>query len=340
MEIIVPAAGLSTRFPGMRPKFTLTDYAGKLMLHRAIEPYIGKYPITVGVLKEHNDKFDVANLIKDEISPDIKVIIIDEPTKGPADTIYQILKKSDIKDDSILIKDCDSFFDHTVQEGNYICVTKIAKHNILKQLAAKSFVISNEHGIINRIVEKDVVSDTFCIGGYKFESADLYCKHFEHLSTNVNEIFVSHIIQSCLLDDHIFVENIADNYVDVGTAQEWWDYNNAKPTIFCDVDGTVIKATPRNKYNEPAIGLEDNIKVLLEKQAQGAQFVFTTGRPLSAYDVTHAALTSFGFKNFILLAGLNNSKRILINDFNNANPFPRAEAINIKRDTDSLRDFL
>ena len=32
MEIILPAAGLSTRFPNMRPKFTLTDYKGMICL--------------------------------------------------------------------------------------------------------------------------------------------------------------------------------------------------------------------------------------------------------------------------------------------------------------------
>jgi hypothetical protein len=51
-------------------------------------------------------------------------------------------------------------------------------------------------------------------------------------------------------------------------------------------------------------------------------------------------LRSLGFKNIILLIGLNASRRILINDYNNANPYPRAEAINLKRDADNLKDYL
>ena len=39
MEIIVPAAGLSTRFPNMRPKYTLTDFTGKMMFEKAIAPF-------------------------------------------------------------------------------------------------------------------------------------------------------------------------------------------------------------------------------------------------------------------------------------------------------------
>jgi 2-C-methyl-D-erythritol 4-phosphate cytidylyltransferase len=64
MEIIVPAAGLSSRFPNMRPKYTLTDYSGKLMLESAIQPFIGKYNITIGILKEHNEKYNIVDLLK------------------------------------------------------------------------------------------------------------------------------------------------------------------------------------------------------------------------------------------------------------------------------------
>ena len=51
-------------------------------------------------------------------------------------------------------------------------------------------------------------------------------------------------------------------------------------------------------------------------------------------------LESLGFTDFQLLTGLPNAKRILINDYNEANPFPRAIAINLKRETDNLGDYL
>ena len=53
MEIILPAAGLSTRFPNMMPKYTLTDYKGQMMFERAIQYYVGKYNVTIGILREH-----------------------------------------------------------------------------------------------------------------------------------------------------------------------------------------------------------------------------------------------------------------------------------------------
>lgn len=341
MEIIVPAAGLSTRFPGLRPKFTLTDFEGKLMLYKAIAPYIGKFNITVGILKEHNDKHDIIDLIHSEINPNIRVVVLEYPTKGPADTVKQIIELAGIDlNQSILIKDCDSFFDHDAVDGNYVAVTKIKKNSTLKQLAAKSFVVSNDQNIITHIVEKDIVSDTFCIGGYKFESAKLYLDHFNKLNKSVSELFVSHIVQSCIMSGEIFLENLAENYIDVGTVEEWWDYNQSKPTIFCDFDGTIIQAQPRNQYHTEPVIMVKSVARLLELQSQGAEFVFTTARPNSAEAHTKNILDQLGFKNYRLLMSLHSSKRILINDYNNANPYPTAQAINVKRDSDTLKDFL
>ena len=174
MEIIVPAAGLSTRFPNMRPKYTLTDFTGKMMFEKAIAPFLGKHSITIGMLKEHHDKYKTSEYIKQEYGDAVRVVILENQTSGPADTVYQILKELNLQDEEILIKDCDSFFDHSYQEGNYVCVSEIQQHEILKRLASKSFIISNNQGIITSIIEKQVVSNKFCVGGYKFESAKLF----------------------------------------------------------------------------------------------------------------------------------------------------------------------
>ena len=217
----------------------------------------------------------------------------------------------------------------------------IAKHESLKKLGAKSFVVANDQGIITDIVEKEVVSDTFCIGGYKFDSAMDYISAYERLSTT-REVFVSDVIGYCISYGKLFTVKETENYVDVGTAPEWFEYNN-KPVIFCDIDGTIIKNQGRigkNNYLDEPIPLEKNIKRLLELQSEGAQFVFTTARPTEFHSRTKEMLFNLGFSNFTLLCGLQNSKRILINDYNKTNPYPRAEAINLVRDSDNLEDLL
>ena len=79
---------------------------------------------------------------------------------------------------------------------------------------------------------------------------------------------------------------------------------------------------------------------MLKLQQQGAQFVFTTSRPTEFTAKTRQMLYDLGFVSFNLITGLQNSRRILINDYNKTNPYPRAEAINLVRDSDNLEDLL
>ena len=340
MEIIMPAAGLSTRFPNMRPKYILADFQGKYMFERSLESFIGKHNITIGILKEHNDQYNTAEYIKNQYGEAIQVVILETRTTGPADTVYQILKQAGLTTEEFLIKDCDSFFDHDYQEGNYVCVSNIRDHEILKRLASKSFIVSNDQGIITSIIEKQVVSDKFCVGGYKFESADMFISAFEKLKdAHVKEIFVSHIIEECLNSGNIFKESAVTNYVDVGTAEEWFQYND-KAVIFCDIDGTLIKAQSRTEIGQPPVLLEKNIKRIKEMIANGSQIIFTTARHINTHAITEQMLTDLGFFDFKLISGLPNTKRVLINDYNEANPYPRAIAVNIKRDTDNLTDYI
>lgn len=341
MEIIVPAAGASSRFPDMKPKYLLYDYGHKMMVQRALEPY-SQHNITIGILKEHDEMYNASDYLIHEFKDTAEICIMDKMTRGPADTVYQIIKSSNIDPDAeLLIKDCDSFFDHEMSEGNYICVSNIAQHEVLKKLSSKSFVIANEQGIITDIIEKNVVSDTFCVGGYKFSSVRLFCEAFEELKLH-SEIFVSDVIQRCLHKGEIFTEKLVSNYIDVGTAQDWFEYND-RPVIFCDIDGTIIESQGRvggKSFDSPIVPMRKTLDKLLEYQKNGAQFVFTTARPKSIENITHSLLVTLGFRKFELIMGLQNTRRILINDFNNSNPYPRATAINVERDKDQVANYL
>jgi len=342
MRVIVPAAGLSTRFPNMKPKYLLYDYKHELMIANSIRPFLREgYQVTIGILKEHDEKYNATQFINYEFGDSVDVVVLDKPTKGPADTVFQIIEKLGLYSEPIFIKDCDSFFEHDISDGNYVCVSKISDHEFLKKIASKSFTVANNQGIITDIVEKEVVSDTFCVGGYKFSSALMYKEAFKRLSSE-REVFVSDVIGVCIGDMNIFNEKKVRDYTDVGTAQDWFEYND-KPVIFCDIDGTIIINQGRvgpNSYTDKSIPLEKNIKRLLELQDKGAQFVFTTARMNEHKALTRDMLYELGFKSFDLITGLQNSRRILINDYNEANPFPRAESINIKRNSDNLSDFL
>lgn len=231
MEIIVPAAGLSTRFPDMPPKYLLKDNEGRYMIDNALHYYTGRASFVVGVLKEHRGQYDAVTIVSDVLRgyPGnllSKVIVLPERTKGPADTVYQICKRLDeFRDDgAFLVKDCDSFFDHNIVRGNYVCTTTVQEHETLKRLASKSFVQYNKHGLITDIIEKKVVSDTFCVGGYKFEKRSEYMAAYEAIKDRTDEIFVSHVIQYMINQGKQFFTRPVYDYVDVGTLEEWNEY--------------------------------------------------------------------------------------------------------------------
>jgi dTDP-glucose pyrophosphorylase len=345
MEVIVPAAGLSTRFPNMKPKYLHFGYDNKMMLVKAVEPFRGKYNITVVVLKEHVEKYNAYEFIKNEL-PEAAIVMVNEPTRGPAETVlvaleHILLMRDDI-DFQFLVKDCDSFFNHRPMNTNYVCVSNIAAHETLNKLASKSFVKYNDQNIITDIIEKQVVSDSFCVGGYKFGSAEQYMHTYDKLKNRGGELFVSHIIQDMLENGTLFNKVEVTDYTDVGTADDWHKYNDM-PVLFCDIDGTLIKAQSRygsNSYDTAPVILQENVNRIREYHDKGCQIFFTTARPDEYRDVTLEMLRSLGFTSFRLITGLYNARRVLINDYNTSNPYPRAEAINIYRDHDNLKDFL
>ena len=341
MEVIIPAAGLSTRFPNMRPKYSLVDYNGNLMIENSFKPYLANSNITIGLNKQNEKKYSIINYLKKKYKKKIKFIILNKLTKGPADTVYQILKRMKINSKKeILIKDCDTFFNRDNTKGNVVSVVDIKDLNILKNLKGKSFIKINKENIIIDIVEKKIVSDLFCCGGYKFKSKEEFVYSFNKIKKIVSgEIFVSHVIQQMINDDKIFTFTKVKNYTDVGTFDEWYDYNQI-PVIFCDIDGTIIKAQKRDEYKMKPKLLKNNIKKIQDLASRGSQILFVTSRPQNAFKDTNKMLTNLGFSNYKLIMGLLNSKRILINDFNQANPYPNALAFNIYRDEDNLDKIL
>jgi bifunctional N-acetylglucosamine-1-phosphate-uridyltransferase/glucosamine-1-phosphate-acetyltransferase GlmU-like protein len=216
MEVIVPAAGLSTRFPNMPPKYMLEDVNGKSMLENALAPYIGKCPIRVIILMEHDLDYEVTHKLFSKLGPDIEFGVLWNQTKGPADTVKQYLQTSKLKG-PILIKDCDSYFDHQPIDDNYLCVKKMV--NIDRQLANKSFAVM-EDDKVRTVVEKSIASRYYNVGGYKFNSVEQYLDAYNNMDCD-GEQFISSVVNKSIEQGHVFKIVEVSDYVDVGTIDEW-----------------------------------------------------------------------------------------------------------------------
>jgi hypothetical protein len=344
MEVIILAAGRSLRYSSERPKHSLYDYKGNMMLETIIKNYIKSHNVNIVLNEENEKKFPIKNILKRKYpTKKLKIISLNKFTKGPADSAFQALKKLNFKSDrEILIRDCDSFFDHKNPPGNYVCCFNIIDYMKTQNgnIKNKSYLKLNKLNNINQIVEKKIISNIFSIGGYKFRSHKMYMKYFKNLQNIINkEVYVSDVIQEALINGEIFNSNFASNFLDLGTIKEWNEHNN-RPVIFCDIDGTIIKSQKKDEYSVKSIPLKDNINALKKMIKNGSQIIFVTSRPKQNNSITVKMLKKIGFKDFQLISGLNNSARILVNDFNQLNPYPRAIAINIERNSQQLTNFL
>lgn len=342
--LILPVAGRSSRFPNMRPKWLLTMPDGQLM----IEKSVGRIDLSVFdkvvivCLQEHLEKYTTAEMVVESFERSTSIVpelvILDEPTSSQSDTIYQAIKQGNIEG-SIFIKDCDNEFSCQPEAINSVMAIDLNEIELV-DAKNKSYIEVDSLGVISNIVEKEVISNFFCCGGYSFASADEFCNVFESIASD-KEVYISHVIYKMLMSNEEFVKKSASKYTDWGTLREYRHYCKKYITVFCDVDGVLLKNGSKFAKNGwKTSGLESNLKKISELQKDGGLFlVLTSSRPESEIDYTVAELNKFGVRVDRCLFGLPHTRRYLINDYSATNPYPSAIAINLERDRETLSNL-
>lgn len=343
LTLVLPACGKSTRFPNLRPKWLLTHPTGKSMLQESIQGLCLKNVdrIVAIVLQEHEDKFGFAEAITKDINDErFEFCFLEEQTDNQPQTIAEGIRKAAIQG-SFVCKDSDNYFQSELPSGNHVGGIDLREVGHINA-GNKSYVTTGMNGEITNIVEKDVISNTFCCGLYGFADTEEYLSHYEKIKEDKN-IYVSHVIHSMLLDSNHFELQRCRDFIDWGTLEDWNNYRDEFMTIFCDIDGVVVgtSASYMKPYLGTTDGIEDNIKVLNELyNAPRAMIIMTTARPESSRKITEEQLERVGLKYDKLIMGLPHAKRIVINDFAASNIYPSCSAINLHRDTEKLREFI
>lgn len=345
--LILPVAGKSSRFKGLRPKWLLTMPDGKLLIEKSIRDIdinvIKK--IVIICLKEHLDQYIKKNdLIKlfSDLKILVKVVVLTKQTSSVAQTVEQGIKQANIKG-PIFIKDCDNTFGYKYNGDNSVAVVDLNTVDLI-DAKNKSYVEVDKLNHIKNIVEKNVISNLFCCGGYGFKDSSEYIKYFNKIykANTKGEIYISHVIYSMLIDGEVFKADKADGYKDFGTSKEYFTYMNTFMTIFCDIDGVLLENGSKFGKKKWKTGpLENNIKLLSEYQRKARLYlIITTSRPESEKPYVSKILKKFNLIPDQYVMGLPHTKRYLINDFTNSNPYPSAISININRNSDELEKLL
>lgn len=345
--IIIPCAGKSSRYPTVRPKFLLVNPNGNLMLIDAISKInLKNCDIVVTILKEHNQIYGIESMVKKFFPTlDIKLCVLSSPTKSQAETVYQTIRKVGIEG-PIFVKDCDNIFklNNVLEDYNYAATLNLKNAGVINT-ANKSYVDCDEKGFVKKIREKEVISDTFCVGGYYFTKSHDFVGTFEMLNKEnpETELYVSMIIRFLIEKKGVrFKKKNVSDYLDLGTINEWLHYKSGVRTYFVDIDGVIVENS--GEYSEPVWGttngIEENVKVIQKLYKLGNQIILLTSRRKSFKNVTIKQLKKLGIRYHQLVMGVYHSQRVLINDFSNSNPYPSALAINIPRDSNELIKYL
>ena len=344
--LLMPCAGRSSRYPGVRPKWMLTLPDGQLALQRAAAsvPRDSWGRIVIAVRQDHEQSYGCRALLH-RAFPGAEVIVLAEETRGPADTVARMLHRGNVTG-GFAVKDADSFFDPSpIPDGNFVSISDLRETPGMTNVGAKSFAMINGDGLVVEMVEKSVASNFVCVGLYGFSDAGVYAKHFNAIAQEsaADEIFVSHVMNRAIATGLAVVPHRAQGLVDVGTLEDWRRHVRPRGTIICDLDGIVFRNHSRwfppywEDADEP---LPENVATLRDWQAAGAQLIFMTARPEEYRHKTQAALEGLGLKAHALIMDCLHGRRFLVNDHAASNPFPSAVGISVSRDTQVLGDHL
>lgn len=348
MKLIIPCAGESTRFPGVRPKWMLTHPDGSLMVTKSIEKInVEPKNIVVTILKKHEEEYDIKRGLKEDIGENIEVVILDEQTDSQPETISKTLKELEL-DESFLIKDSDNTFsiEEPENDQNYVCVSNIHDYDNINP-GNKSYVELNKQDIITNIVEKEVISKYFNVGGYYFTNPNDYIESYKKLIKKYNgngELYTSHIIEDLIFEkDRVFLAKRINRYIDWGTKEKWSKYIQEFKTYFIDLDGVLFKNAaqffaPRWEDSE---AIQENCEIIKElSKDEHTQIFFITARPESYRKLTEKQLEELDLNYKSLIMGCLHAKRFIVNDFSGTNSYPSCAAINVLRDSNDLKKYI
>ncbi len=347
MNLVIPMAGRSSRFPDLKPKWMLTHPSGRFMVVEAIRGLnlTDFESICFIYLEEQETQHSFMKGFKEELEDmkllsKVKFVALDKPTQDQPETVLLGIVKSGIKG-PVLIKDSDNYFQAKMPAQNAVCYADLNKVGLIKP-RNKSYVTMDAQGNVLNIVEKLVISSSFCVGGYVFSDALLFVNGLRKLDPT-KERYISHVIYQLMLEGQTFNTIETQNYSDWGTVEDWDRFKRSYGTLFVDMDGTLVKNS--SAHFPPYIGESDpivpNVDIIRRLQQSGKfEIIITTSRPEKYRKVTEQQLERLGIQYKSLLMGLLHSKRIIINDYSKSNPYKSCDSINLKRNADDLREIL
>lgn len=349
VNVLIPMAGFGTRikdFDPINPK-PLVVVDGKTLIEHAIDTFLidAKY-IFITKKYDNQDYNNKLLNIFNKYGFEYIEIRLDETTNGAAETALKA-KQYINNDEKLYIINCDQQLNWNV--NNFINFTNKEGVDgsviLFKSTDPKCSFAEIKENRITSLVEKKAISDNALIGVHYWKNGKDFVYSAEQLIKNTNnrEPYISETYNFLTLNKNIvpyFIDNNA--YMPLGTSEDIESYirikkeyyYNKPKTIFCDIDGTILKHSHSfsNVTNCPPVLLDNVLKKFNEWDSYGHKIILTTARKESARSLTELHLKSLGISWDQLIMGVSSGQRILINDKFLSTDKDRAISINVITD--------
>jgi len=207
LNILIPMAGAGSRFTTAGYTFPkpLIEVNGKPMIQLVTENIGFEATYIYVVRKEHYEKYNLKHLLN-LITPNCKIVQVDELTEGSACTTLLAKKYMD-NDDSLIIANSDQFLEWNPTDFYYKMVETKADGGIVTFKATHpkwSFVKLDKNENVIEVAEKKPISDIATVGVYYYKKGSEYVKYAEQMiekDIRINgEFYVAPIYNEYILD--------------------------------------------------------------------------------------------------------------------------------------------
>lgn len=346
--LLIPAAGLSTRYGLSRPKFLIQHPTGELMISAGLRGLAGSgfEKVLVVSLERFFQDLEiqlVADEIKQVLGVPVEFLLLENPTRSMVETISLGIAHLG-EDTPIMVKDVDNYieFSDHAPNGNFLVYEDLSE-NPLVVATNKSFVEFDAFKNLTNIVEKRIISNFINTGLIGFSSSSDFVRAARFLAST-SESYVSDVLRYLMSEGSSFSAHKAGSYSDWGTLSDWRSYTRDFGTYLVDLDEVILGES--HKYARiPGAGRvrldSENAEALLDRLQLGkSKVVFLSSKAEMLRGGITALLESYGFTNFDLVLSLPRSQKILIDTFSDYRPYPAAVAINLDKKAGNLRAHL
>ena len=208
MNVLIPMAGAGSRFEKAGYTFPkpLIEVNGKPMIQTVIENLNIDAKHIFIVQKDHYEKYNLKHLLNLIVGDNCEIVQVDGITEGAACTTL-LAKELINNDEPLIMANSDQYIEWDSNEFMYSMVADDIDGGILSFTATHpkwSFVKLDKNGYVEKVAEKDPISDIATVGVYYWSKGSDYVKYAEQMidkdiRTN-NEFYVCPVFNEAIGD--------------------------------------------------------------------------------------------------------------------------------------------